>query len=92
MYNNHSNYSSYHNQYEVPEYNSDKGYYHHQYKDELYQYPLSHLFYQFIDILHARHFHTEAEKLLAVAHQPDNIENHRIIIQVIKEMRDGLTH
>jgi hypothetical protein len=49
-------------------------------------------FYQFIDILHARHFHTEAEKLLAVAHQPDNIENHRIIIQVIKEMRDGLTH
>ena len=77
---------NHHNQYEA-----DKSSYHH-YKDELNQYPSSHLFYQFIDILHAHHFHSEAEKLLAVAHHPSILENHQIITQVIKEMRDGLTH
>lgn len=78
---------NHHNQYEA-----DKSSYHHHYKDELNQYPSSHLFYQFIDILHAHHFHTEAEKLLAVAHHPENKENHQIITQIIKEMRDGYTH
>ena len=79
--------NNHHNQYEA-----DKNSYHHHYKAELNQYPSSHLFYQFIDILHAHHFHSEAEKLLAVAHHPDVLENHQIITQVIKEMRDGLTH
>ena len=48
---------NHHNQYEA-----DKNSYHHHYKAELNQYPSSHLFYQFIDILHAHHFHSEAEK------------------------------
>ena len=78
---------NHHNQDEADK-NSD----HHHYKAELNQYPSSHLFYQFIDILHAHHFHSEAEKLLAVAHHPSILENHQIITQVIKEMRDGLTH
>ncbi len=84
MYNN--NYNNYN------QYDSDKSLYHHQYKHELDQYPSSHLFYQFIDILHAHHFHTEAEKLLTVAHHPNNMENHQIITQVIKEMRDSYSH
>jgi hypothetical protein len=33
----------------------------------------------YIDNLHAHHFHTEAEKLLAVAHHLVNKENYQII-------------
>ncbi|MEI6187462.1 MAG: hypothetical protein WCP46_03050 [Alphaproteobacteria bacterium] len=72
------------------QYETGKNTYHYKYQNNLDQYHSSHLFYQFIDMLNARHFHAEAEKLLSLARKPKSIENHLIITQIIKEMQNAL--
>ena len=49
--------------------------------------PLSPLFYRYINILEAHHFHKEAEDLLTIARQYYLPENRDIIAKIIIEMK-----
>ena len=60
--------------------------------DDFSENPLSPLFYQYIDILKAHHFHKEAEDLLKVAKQYYLPENRNIITKIIIEMQKATAY
>ena len=51
------------------------------------EHPLAPLFFEYVDILRSRHFHKEADDLIAVAEKYYLPENNKIITKIIIEMQ-----
>jgi len=55
--------------------------------DNFSEHPLAPLFFEYVDILRSRHFHKEADDLIAVAEKYYLPENNKIITKIIIEMQ-----
>ena len=62
--------------------------------DDFSEHPLARLFFEYVDILRSRHFHKEADDLIAVSEQYYLPENKKIITKIVTkrqkaELSDG---
>jgi hypothetical protein len=51
------------------------------------EHPLAPLFFEYVDILRSRHFHKEADDLIAVAEKYYLPENKKIITKIVTKMQ-----
>ena len=51
------------------------------------EHPLAPLFFEYVDILRSRHFHKEADDLIAVAEKYYLPENKKIVTKIVTKMQ-----